>query len=100
MSAPKGVYVVTISPGGYVMGTGADFDTLEYGGCTLEESQAIRARKRAQCDTVKRLCSALVTDCLDEYELVKIWDALARKGWKEHVGSIGWLENLEPKGGA
>lgn len=92
MNAPKGVCVVTISPRGDVMGTGADFDATEYGGFTLEEAQAIRARKRAQCDTVKRLCSALVTDCLDEYEVERIWAAMARKGWKEHVESIGWRE--------
>ncbi len=92
MSAPKGVYVVTISPRGDVMGTAADFDASGYGGFTLEESQKIRARKRVQRDTVKRLCSALVTDCLDEYELERIWAAMARKGWKEHVESIGWRE--------
>ncbi len=92
MSAPKGAYVVTISPRGDVMGTAADFDASGYGGFTLEESQKIRARKRAHWDTVKRLCSALVTDCLDEYEVEQIWAAMVRKGWKEHVESIGWRE--------
>lgn len=91
MSALRGVIAIVTAGTGEVVETYADFDKAGYGGFSLRDAQAIRAK-----DTVKRRAMAKVlwpevAKHMHNYTLERMWDDLQSKGgWKVTTKEIGW----------
>ena len=85
----RGVVALVTDPKGNVIATEADFDRSGYGGHTMAESQAIRAKDRARKEAVGGYCSTPLRDVLSGYDYDLLWNTMLNAGWKLQVIEVG-----------
>lgn len=68
----KGCVAVFIYKDGHVVASTSDFNRDGYGGCSLYESQRIRAKAALCREVMKAYCSEVVTAKLSQYQCEEI----------------------------
>lgn len=93
---PKGAVAILTRGDGVVMASASDFETTNYGGHTLTETQSMRARDLLANEMMRRLCHADIAEVTRGYDARQLMDALCRqKGYRVSVELIGHEEASE-----
>lgn len=69
---PLGVAAVYVDQEGRIITSVSDFNCDGYGGCTLYESQRMRAKRKLAVAVVRAYCSDVVVNALEAYDCEQI----------------------------
>ncbi len=91
----KGVVAVITNPDGDVVAEAADFDRAGYGGFTLQEAQAIRAKDGVRSRFAAGHLNGWLGRGMEGYFVDAFWRNAERAGYRLSVVPIGYDEAAE-----